>query len=282
MELSGWCKTFLRLDKDHRRHAVVDTDCVLAALVEESWQPGREGLAIADALGLIGLDAEALMTSLNEARPEGRPILDGPRGSIRLTLSGRVERVLQRAVAEAYRLTGPGSECVTARHFLHGVRSEDRGPAAEALRQCGSSPEAARDSLGIPNPSAVHIRPPLWPPPPRNSRGSEPASLLSGGPTDDRVFDLAVDSPEPSLDTVPASFVWTSEGQQFEIWNQLDGSIHLRVRAGTQASIVVSPEAAELIVRVLEAVRAEVEDGRATSVEAPRADGRQPPSRFGR
>ena len=80
------------------------------------------------------------------------------------------------------------------------------------------------------------------------------AGLVEGDPGYGSLPALVqANSPDLSADAPATGFVWTSDGQQLELWADPAGPIHIRVRADSETSIVLSAEAAELVGRMLEA-----------------------------
>lgn len=231
----------------HAGHNPVDSDCLLARLLEESELDTADGRDLASALGRLPVDRDLLRRRLDQIRPGSRGRLDRPRKTGRLSLTEG------RARDEALRLAGaePRNEPVQveAIHLFFAVLSEDFGPAADALRSAGLPPERARRLLDLPNPRAVHVHPGLWPPPHYLREFATPMEIDRALRRGDPLPAIPHTSPpKPSTDVGANSFVWTAEGSELELWADPNGPIHLLVRSfHTEASVEISAETAEIL-----------------------------------
>ena len=113
------------------RHEYVGTEHMLLALLRESG-----GVSAAVLQGL-DVDTEAVRLAVEGSVKEGR----GERTGFDLPYTSRAKKVLELGMSEAREL---GHHYVGSEHLLIGLLREEKGIAAQVLRECGASVEAVR------------------------------------------------------------------------------------------------------------------------------------------
>lgn len=257
---------------DHRWcHGTVDTDCILRVLAEDAGRTTRAE-PLSEVFATLAVDPERLLDELVRVRPPGvgpefpATVSDGRGGWVgERQPTGRFVLVLYRLIR-----TPRPEEAPTPLDVLRSLLKEDQGPAAEALEAVGVSPRAARRILGIPPARAVE-QGAMWPPQPNPREFS--------WPNDQRGSLPYVESPSPSAESTPSSFVWTSAaGNELELSAVRNGPIRLRARAGGEATVDFDAHTAEILARHLMDFHAQLEIERWEPVFQAEAGGRPKPA----
>ena len=250
-----WIEQFMDIDDGAWCHGTVDTDCFLAVLIRESFGEGAERHRLAEEFERLSVDREVLLAELRQVRPSEQAPSMFPltvRSETGDWIGQRVPTArfvlvgyrVRDAVPRKAQIKRADREGVSRVDILHGLLGEDEGPAARAFAAVGLPPGEARRRLQLTESRPAHILPALWPPP------RQPREFTWPEGTSPRL--VAPDTPAPSAEARPSSFVWTSEGQELELSAVSGGPIRLRSKAAGEVTIEICAEAAELIARFLE------------------------------
>jgi hypothetical protein len=119
-------------------------DTLEAAHVDQAIEAGWSWRDVAKVLGVTKQAAHAKHARRARRRQEG------------LVVAGRARQAVARAKAEAGRL---GAARVETDHLLLGLLLDDRGPAREALDDCGITADAVRSAAGPGEAAGLRGRP---------------------------------------------------------------------------------------------------------------------------